>query len=106
MTKPLTVDKLLYTPVEAAHALGLSRSTIYVLMASGEVPSVHIGSSRRIPADGLRRYVATLYRLRAPAAASRSTRFAYAQVEVQAGRGQHVDEGVDAEEVDLAPGEI
>jgi excisionase family DNA binding protein len=60
MTKPLTVDKLLYTPVEAAHALGLSRSTIYVLMASGEVPSVHIGSSRRIPADGLRRYVAML----------------------------------------------
>ena len=60
MTKPLTVDKLLYTPVEAAHALGLSRSTIYVLMASGEVPSVRIGTSRRIPAEGLRRYVAIL----------------------------------------------
>lgn len=60
MTKPLTVDKLLYTPVDAAHALGLSRSTIYVLMASGEVPSVRIGTSRRIPAEGLRRYVAIL----------------------------------------------
>jgi excisionase family DNA binding protein len=60
MTKPLTVDKLLYTPVEAAHALGLSRSTIYVLMGSGEVPFVRIGSARRIPAKGLHRYVATL----------------------------------------------
>jgi predicted DNA-binding transcriptional regulator AlpA len=30
MAKAVTVDKLLYTPVEAAHALGLSRSTIYV----------------------------------------------------------------------------
>ena len=60
MTKPVTVDKLLYTPVEAAHALGLSRSTIYVLMANGQVPSVRIGNSRRIPAEGLRRYVAML----------------------------------------------
>jgi excisionase family DNA binding protein len=60
MTKPVTVDKLLYTPVEAAHALGLSRSTIYVLMANGQVPSVRIGNSRRVPAEGLRRYVAML----------------------------------------------
>jgi excisionase family DNA binding protein len=60
MTKPLVVDKLLYTPVEAAHALGVSRSTLYVLMANGDVPSVRIGSSRRIPADGLRHYIAQL----------------------------------------------
>ena len=60
MTKPANVDKLLYTPAEAAHALGLSRSTIYVLMANGQVPSVRIGNSRRIPAEGLRRYVAVL----------------------------------------------
>jgi excisionase family DNA binding protein len=60
MTKPVAVDKLLYTPVEAAHALGVGRSTIYVLMANGDVPSVRIGSSRRIPADGLRRYIASL----------------------------------------------
>ena len=56
MTKPLVVDKLLYTPAEAAHALGVSRSTLYVLMANGDVPSVRIGSSRRIPADGLRHH--------------------------------------------------
>ncbi len=33
MTKPVAVDKLLYTPVEAAHALRVGRSTIYVLVA-------------------------------------------------------------------------
>jgi excisionase family DNA binding protein len=60
MPKAVNVDKLLYTPVEAAHALGMSRSTIYLLMANGDVPSVRIGASRRIPAEGLRRYVARL----------------------------------------------
>jgi excisionase family DNA binding protein len=60
MTTPPADDKMLYTPVEAAHALGHSRSTLYVLMANGEVPSVRIGSSRRIPVDGLRHYVAVL----------------------------------------------
>ena len=60
MTNRPAVEKLLYTPVEAAQALGLSRSTVYVLMASGDLSSVHIGSSRRIPADGLRRYVTFL----------------------------------------------
>jgi excisionase family DNA binding protein len=54
------VDKILYTPTEAARALGISRSTIYVLMANGEIPSVRIGSCRRLPVDGLRRYVAKL----------------------------------------------
>jgi hypothetical protein len=29
-------------------------------MANGQVPSVRIGNSRRIPAEGLRRYVAML----------------------------------------------
>ena len=57
MARAVTVDKLLYTPVEAAHALGVSRSTVYVLMAAGDVPSVRIGASRRVPADALRRYI-------------------------------------------------
>jgi len=57
MAKAVTIDKLLYTPVEAAHALGVSRSTIYVLMAKGDVPSVRIGLSRRVPAEGLQLYI-------------------------------------------------
>lgn len=60
MSKAVGLDKLLYTPVEAAHALAVSRSTIYVLMASGDILSVHIGASRRIPAEALRRYVKRL----------------------------------------------
>ena len=48
MLKPVGVDKLLYTPVEVAHALGISRSAIYVLMANGDIPSVRIGASRRV----------------------------------------------------------
>jgi excisionase family DNA binding protein len=36
------VDKLLYTPREAAQALGVSRSTLYVLLSSGALPSVRI----------------------------------------------------------------
>jgi excisionase family DNA binding protein len=34
--------------------------TIYVLMRDGGLPSVRIGSSRRIPADAIRRYIAGL----------------------------------------------
>jgi excisionase family DNA binding protein len=61
VTKRPDVDKLLYTPVEAAHGLGVSRSTIYVLLASGELPSVRIGALRRIAAEAaLRRYVEQL----------------------------------------------
>jgi excisionase family DNA binding protein len=60
MAKAVTVGKLLYTPVEAAHALGVSRSTIYMLMANGHVPSVRIGASRRVPAEGLREFISGL----------------------------------------------
>jgi excisionase family DNA binding protein len=60
VTTPEPVDKLLYTPRQAAEALGVSRSTLYALMAAGDVPSVHIGACRRVPAEGLRRYVARL----------------------------------------------
>ena len=54
------VDKILYTPLEAAHALGVSRSTVYELMAAGTLPSVRIGASRRVPVRGLLRYVSEL----------------------------------------------
>ncbi|HUB69839.1 MAG TPA: helix-turn-helix domain-containing protein [Acidimicrobiales bacterium] len=69
MTDTGAVERMLYTPTEAAKALGISRSTIYVLMASGEIPSVRIGSCRRVPVDGLRSYVARLAKKRAATAA-------------------------------------
>lgn len=58
--------KLLYPPTEAATMLGLGRSKIYELLASGELESVKIGKARRVPAEALEDYVR---RLRATAAA-------------------------------------
>ncbi len=54
------MDKLLLTPEEAARALGIGRTKVYHLMTSGEIPSVKIGASRRIPAQGLELYVSSL----------------------------------------------
>ena len=50
--------KLLMTPEEAAESLSISRSKLYELLAAGEVESVRIGGSRRIPVDGLVEFVA------------------------------------------------
>ena len=48
---------LLYRPEEAARALGTSRSRLFELLASGDVQSVQIGRSRRIPRAALEDYV-------------------------------------------------
>jgi excisionase family DNA binding protein len=55
-----TEDQLLYTPEGAATKLASGRTTIYAFMASGELRSVKIGRSRRIPAEALQEYVAKL----------------------------------------------
>jgi len=54
-TKPSA--RLLYTPIEAAQILSISRSSLYVLLAEGVIASVRIGSSRRIPASALAAFV-------------------------------------------------
>jgi len=54
-----TDDQLLYTPEGAAQKLAQGRTTIYELMRSGELRSVKIGRSRRIPA-ALEEYVGRL----------------------------------------------
>jgi len=43
---------------EAARLLGYSRSTIYEMLNSGELPSTLHGSSRRIPVAALRAWIA------------------------------------------------
>jgi excisionase family DNA binding protein len=53
------MEKLCYTAREAAELLSVSRTKVYELMAAGLLDSIHIGRSRRIPADALRRYVAS-----------------------------------------------
>jgi excisionase family DNA binding protein len=52
--------KLLLTPEEAAYRIGVGRSKMYELLASGAVKSVKIGALRRIPATALDEYVAAL----------------------------------------------
>lgn len=52
------MDKLLLRPVEAAEAIGISRTKIYELLARGDLPSVRIGASVRVPVDALRAWIA------------------------------------------------
>ncbi len=57
---PPVVPWLMYTPEEVAEALRVGRSKVYDLMRSGDLRSVKIGGSRRVPATVLASYVATL----------------------------------------------
>jgi excisionase family DNA binding protein len=52
-----TDDQLLVTPEEAARRLSVGRTTIYELMASGELQSVNIGRCRRVPVSSLSLFV-------------------------------------------------
>lgn len=51
------MDRLLLKPDEAALMLVVGRSRLYQLLAQGELPSVKIGHSVRVPADALRLWV-------------------------------------------------
>jgi len=50
-------DELLLTIEDAAQRLAMGRSRFYELMQAGEIESVRIGRSRRIPVDALKDYV-------------------------------------------------
>ena len=52
------LPRLCYTAQEAGRLLGIGRTKVYELMASGALGSILIGRSRRIPADRLRQFVA------------------------------------------------
>jgi excisionase family DNA binding protein len=54
-------DRLLLTVQEAARRLGIGRSLMYELIASGAVRSVRVGRLRRIPSDALCSYIASLW---------------------------------------------
>jgi excisionase family DNA binding protein len=53
-------EPLLYTIPEAATALRISRTKLYELLDSGDVESVYIGRSRKIPAEALRIFIENL----------------------------------------------
>ena len=48
------------TVEQAAEALNVGRTTMFALVKSGEIESVRIGYLRRIPADAIDAYVASL----------------------------------------------
>ena len=52
--------RVLLRPEEVAEALSIGRSTVFQLMRSGELRSVKIGKSRRVPVDAVTEYVAGL----------------------------------------------
>ena len=56
---------LLVTAREAGQILGVSRTTVYELIAAGELESVHIGRSMRVPVATLQDYVVRLRRCQA-----------------------------------------
>jgi excisionase family DNA binding protein len=62
-------DGLLLTVEEAAKRLRLGRTLVYQLISSGELESVKVGRLRRVPAECLPEYVATLRRTRSSEAA-------------------------------------
>ena len=54
---PSNAPRLL-RPADVAALLGISRSRVFELLASGSIPSVRIGRSRRIPETSLSKLVA------------------------------------------------
>lgn len=58
----MSVPKLLYSIPEVAAALGVSRSTVYELIAAGEFPTVDIGQGQRprhrVKVDALEDWIA------------------------------------------------
>ncbi|WP_086852242.1 helix-turn-helix domain-containing protein [Amycolatopsis kentuckyensis] len=53
-------DPLLVRVEEAARLLSIGRTRVYDLVRTGELPSVKIFGSRRIPRASIDRYVTTL----------------------------------------------
>lgn len=60
VARPSAGLPLLLTVAEAAESLRLSRTRLYELVATGELPSVKIGRSRRVSGQALRDYVQQL----------------------------------------------
>ena len=55
-----TVPFRLLTPLQVAELLNIGRSTVYELLASGDLPSVRVGRSRRVPLGSVEEYVKSL----------------------------------------------
>jgi excisionase family DNA binding protein len=56
----IPASQLLLTAEQAAKALAVCRTKVYDLLRKGELESVQIGTSRRIPYEALTEYVQRL----------------------------------------------
>ena len=50
-------SRLVLTAGEAAQELGIGRSTMYGLIASGEIPTILVGRRRRVPVGELQDWI-------------------------------------------------
>lgn len=55
-----TAPRALLSVEETAEALGVSRTTVFALIKSGEIETVKVGRLRRVPADSIDAYIAAL----------------------------------------------
>jgi len=53
------VERKAYSPKEVMELLGISQTTVYRWLESGELPAVKIGKLWRIPADALEELLST-----------------------------------------------
>ena len=57
MTRSSGIEPLCVSVEEAADLLGLSRQTVYTLMETEGLPSVHFGKARKVPMEQLRAWL-------------------------------------------------
>jgi excisionase family DNA binding protein len=51
-------ERLMLRPTEAGDAIGVSRSKIYELIASGQIPSIRVDGAVRVPVKALEQWIA------------------------------------------------
>jgi excisionase family DNA binding protein len=51
------MEKLMLSPAEVAQSLGIGRPKVYMLVARGELPSVRLGRSVRVPLAALKQWI-------------------------------------------------
>jgi len=56
----MTEMPMLFTPVQAAKIMNVSRSHVYTMMNKGELGSVNIGRCRRITVSQINDFIASL----------------------------------------------
>jgi len=68
------LERLLLRPLEVAAQLGVSRSLVYRLVASGELKALTVGKSLRIPTGAVHQFVAKRRAERRLSARSRNSK--------------------------------